>query len=135
MSYRPSLRGPPIGGQENDRVSYLCSAPYTLSRFAGLPLKGKREIWRENRAAYTSCTIPVCPSLVADATTFPPLKRWDYGCLAMELCGAVRIGLYRHCPQGNTIKKAVKMAVLKFHQWNELLKLSIQKKDRSRLLP
>ena len=38
------LRGPPIGGQENDRVSYLCSAPYTLSRFAGLPLKGKREI-------------------------------------------------------------------------------------------
>ena len=46
MSYRPSLRGPPIGGQENDRVSYLCSAPYTLSRFAGLPLKGKREVWR-----------------------------------------------------------------------------------------
>ena len=28
------LRGPPIGGQENDRVSYLCSAPYTL-----LPLR------------------------------------------------------------------------------------------------
>ena len=28
-------RGPPIGGQENDRVSYLCSAPYTL-----LPLRG-----------------------------------------------------------------------------------------------
>jgi hypothetical protein len=26
---------PPIGGQENDRVSYLCSAPYTL-----LPLRG-----------------------------------------------------------------------------------------------
>ena len=61
MSYRPkgetthyilhvaSLRGPPIGGQENDRVSYLCSAPYTLSRFAGLPLKGKREIWREKQ--------------------------------------------------------------------------------------
>ena len=38
------LRGPPIGGQENDRVSYPCSAPYTRSRFAGLPLKGKREI-------------------------------------------------------------------------------------------
>ena len=32
-----SLRsgGAPIGGQENDRVSYLCSAPYTL-----LPLRG-----------------------------------------------------------------------------------------------
>ena len=28
------------------------------------------------------------------------------------------------------IKKAVKMAVLKFHQWNELLKSSIQKKDK-----
>ena len=30
-----SLRGPPIGGQENDRVSNRCSAPYTL-----LPLRG-----------------------------------------------------------------------------------------------
>ena len=43
------LKGPPIGGQENDRVSYRCSAPYTLSRFAGLPFKGKREIWREKQ--------------------------------------------------------------------------------------
>ena len=33
------------------------------------------------------------------------------------------------------IKKAVKMAVLKFHQWNELLKSSIQKKIKGRLLP
>ena len=39
-----SLRGPPIGGQDRDGASYRCSAPYTLSRFAGLPLKGKREI-------------------------------------------------------------------------------------------
>ena len=37
-------RGPPIGGQSRDGASYRCSAPYTLSRFAGLPLKGKREI-------------------------------------------------------------------------------------------
>ena len=56
MSYRPkeetthyilrvaSLRGPPIGGQDRDGASYRYSAPYTLSRFAGLPLKGKREI-------------------------------------------------------------------------------------------
>ena len=56
MSYRPKgetthyilrvapLRGPPIGGQDRDGASYRCSAPYTLSRFAGLPLKGKREI-------------------------------------------------------------------------------------------
>ena len=30
-----SLRGPPIDGQDNDGVSLLCSAPYTL-----LPLRG-----------------------------------------------------------------------------------------------
>ena len=36
--------GPPIGGQDRDGASYRCSVPYTLSRFAGLPLKGKREI-------------------------------------------------------------------------------------------
>ena len=34
---------PPIGGQDREGASYRCSAPYTLSRFAGLPLKGKRE--------------------------------------------------------------------------------------------
>ena len=32
--------GPPIGGQENERVSYLCSAPYTL-----LPLRGISPRW------------------------------------------------------------------------------------------
>ena len=70
-----SLRGPPIGGQENDRVSYPCSNPYTLSRFAGLRpggkhvtgfsgrfallqiqflchLKGKRGTWREKQASH-----------------------------------------------------------------------------------
>ena len=40
---RSGGRGPPIGGQDRDGASYRCSAPYTLSRFAGLPLKGKRE--------------------------------------------------------------------------------------------
>ena len=44
-----SIGGPPIGGQDRDGASYRCSAPYTLSRFAGLPLKGKREIWREKQ--------------------------------------------------------------------------------------
>ena len=39
-----SLGGPPIGGQENDRVSYLCSAPYTLCHYVTFPLKGKREL-------------------------------------------------------------------------------------------
>ena len=52
MSYRPSLRGPPIGGQDRNGASYRCSAPYTLSRFAGLPLKGKRGIWREKQASH-----------------------------------------------------------------------------------
>ena len=48
-----SLRGPPIGGQDCDGASYRCSAPYTLSRFAGLPLKGKRE----NRWHWILCHI------------------------------------------------------------------------------
>ena len=49
-----SLRsgGPPIGGQDRDGASYRCSAPYTLSRFAGLPLKGKRGTWREKQASH-----------------------------------------------------------------------------------
>ena len=48
-----ALRGPPIGGQDRDGASYRCSAPYTLSRFAGLPLKGKRE----NRWHWILCHI------------------------------------------------------------------------------
>ena len=50
-----SLRsgGPPIGGQDRDGASYRCSAPYTLSRFAGFPLKGKRE----NRWHWILCHI------------------------------------------------------------------------------
>ena len=47
-----SLRWPPIGGQDRDGASYRYSAPYTLSRFAGLPLKGKRGIWREKQASH-----------------------------------------------------------------------------------
>ena len=48
-----SLRRPPIGGQDSNRASYRYSAPYTLSRFAGLPLKGKRE----NRWHWILCHI------------------------------------------------------------------------------
>ena len=48
-----SLGGPPIGGQDREGASYRCSAPYTLSRFAGLPLKGKRE----NRWHWILCHI------------------------------------------------------------------------------
>ena len=42
--YIISIGGPPIGGQDSDGVSNRRSALYTLSRFAGLPLKGKRGI-------------------------------------------------------------------------------------------
>ena len=47
------IGGPPIGGQDRDGASYRRSAPYTLSRFAGLPLKGKRE----NRWHWILCHI------------------------------------------------------------------------------
>ena len=46
-------QGPPIGGQDRDGESYRRYAPYTLSRFAGLPLKGKRE----NRWHWILCHI------------------------------------------------------------------------------
>ena len=52
-------RGPPIGGQENDRVSYLCSAPYTLLPLRGISPQGEtRDMERKNRESYISCTIP-----------------------------------------------------------------------------
>ena len=66
------LRGPPIGGQENDRVSYLCSAPYTLLPLRGISPQGEtRDMERKTGKSYTSCTIPVFPPLVAGATTLP----------------------------------------------------------------
>ena len=36
------------------------------------PSRGNEKYGEKNRASYTSCTIPVCPPLVAGATTFPP---------------------------------------------------------------
>ena len=44
MSYRPSLRGPPIGGQDRDGASYRCSAPYTLCLFEAFPSRGNEKI-------------------------------------------------------------------------------------------
>ena len=68
-----SIGGPPIGGQDRDGVSNRRSALYTLSRFAGLPLKGKREVWRRKTASHIF-HVPFrrFPPLVAGATTFPP---------------------------------------------------------------
>ena len=106
-----SLRsgGPPIGGQDRDGASYRCSAPYTLSRFAGLPLKGKREIWREKQGViYIRHHFGVFPlwwlrhhlpaplgsvSLDSQSPTAPcessslaTTSWWHYGCLAMGPC-------------------------------------------------
>ena len=72
-----SLRGPPIGGQENDRVSYLCSVPYTLLPLRGISPQGETRDMREKTASHIlhvsfSCTIQVRPPLVAGATTFSP---------------------------------------------------------------
>ena len=108
MSYRPKeetthyilrvapLRGPPIGGQENDRVSYPCSNSYTLSRFAGLPLKGKRGTWREKQASHILHVPFLCfPLWCLTAPPFPR-KRGHYKApLCCErllkglLCGAL----------------------------------------------
>ena len=68
---------PPIGGQDRDGASYRYSAPYTLSRFAGLPLKGKREIWREKQGViyfmYHSGAFPLW------CLTAPPFPRSSVG--------------------------------------------------------
>ena len=45
-------RGPPIGGQENDRVSYLCSAPYTLLPLRGISPQGETRDMREKTASH-----------------------------------------------------------------------------------
>ncbi len=66
------LRGPPIGGQDSDGVSNRYSAPYTLCLFEAFPSRGNKGSEEKNSESYTSRTIPVCPPLVAGATTFPP---------------------------------------------------------------
>ena len=66
------LRGPPIGGQDRDGASYRCSAPYTLLPLRGISPQGEtRDMREKNSESYTSGTIPVCPPLVAGATTLP----------------------------------------------------------------
>jgi len=68
-----SLRGPPIGGQENDRVSNRCFTSYTLLPLRGISPQGKtRDMRRKTGESYASCTTPAFPPLVAGATTFPP---------------------------------------------------------------
>ena len=53
---------PPIGGQDSDRVSHRCSAPYTLLPLRGISPQGEtRNLRRKNRESYTSCTTPAIP--------------------------------------------------------------------------
>ena len=145
MSYRPkgetthyilhvaSLRGPPIGGQENDRVSYLCSAPYTLLPLRGISPQGEtRDMERKTASHILHVPFRRFPSLVAGATTFPPTSWWDYGCLAMEpwasagkhraICSVPRMGW-----QGNTIRKGAKRPE------NRVTRFPVEKVRRSRI--
>ena len=68
-----SLKGPPIGGQENDRVSYLCSAPYTLLPLRGISPQGEtRDMREKNSESYTSGIISAFSPFGGWATTFSP---------------------------------------------------------------
>ena len=53
---------PPIGGQDSDRVSHRCSAPYTLLPLRGISPQGEtRDMKRKTGESYTSCTTPAFP--------------------------------------------------------------------------
>ena len=51
-------------------IGALPRTPFPASR--DFPSRGNERYGEKNRASYTSCTILVCPPLVAGATTFPP---------------------------------------------------------------
>ena len=50
-------------------IGTLPRTPFPASR--DFPSRGNERYGEKNRASYTSCTIPVCPPLVAGATTLP----------------------------------------------------------------
>ena len=53
---------PPIGGQDSDRVSHRCFAPYTLLPLRGIsPQGGTRNLRRKTGESYASCTTPAFP--------------------------------------------------------------------------
>ena len=65
-------RGPPIGSQENDRVSYLCLAPYTLLPLRGISPQGEtRDMERKTGRHILHVPFRRFPSLVVVATTLP----------------------------------------------------------------
>ena len=62
----------PIGGQDSDRISHRCSAPYTLLPLRGISPQGEtRDMKRKTGESYASCTTPAFPPLMAGATTLP----------------------------------------------------------------
>ena len=56
------------------QIGALPCTPFPASR--DFPSRGNERYEGKNSESYTSRTIPVCPPLVADATTFPPAVRW-----------------------------------------------------------
>ena len=107
-----SIGGPPIGGQDRDGASYQRSALYTLCLFEAFPSRGNEKYGEKNRASYTSCTIPVCPPLVAGATTFPPqagaLWMLSHGVMSLQESIERPILPPEQGWQGNTIRKEAK---------------------------
>ena len=94
-----SLGGPPIGGQENDRVSYLCSTPYTLLPPRGISPQGEtRDMERKTASHILHVPFRRFPPLVAGATTFPPLRGGHYRCLAMGPCLCRKAWSSLFCP-------------------------------------
>ena len=102
-----SLKGPPIGGQENDRVSYLCSAPYTLLPLRGISPQGEtRDMREKNSESYTSGII----------SAFSPFGGWRHHLARWEAChmtqkaNPVTLTLYSSPPKGETTHYILRVA-------------------------
>ena len=70
--HRFARGGPPIGGQDNDGVSLLCSDPYTLLPLRGISPQGEtRNLRRKTESHILHVPLRHSPPLVAVATTLP----------------------------------------------------------------
>ena len=100
---------PPIGGQDSDRVSHRCSAPYTLLPLRGISPQGEtRNLRRKTESHILHVPLRHSPfggwhhhlpaplgsvsldsqSLTAPCESSSPATTswWDYGCLAIGPC-------------------------------------------------
>ena len=71
-----SLRGPPIGGQDNDGVPLLCSAPYTLLPLRGISPQGETRNLRRKTESHI-LHVPVRHS---------PFGGWRHHLVRWEAC-------------------------------------------------